>query len=198
MKKTFLLVFIIIVSSCNHNEEKLTAKKEILEKENDSLTELISKTENNVGMNFTKLLEQETQTESDSTLIPEYKNLLGENEIFDIYIWDRIQTISNLNSYNQIVSEFSGTYRLKPIYNDKYADVNLIKIKNDSCFLFKNKELIVSEKLKIRNSSNKNIKGIIYIKNFGMTLHSSGFGTGIFLKDRFCMDCERLDYYKTK
>ena len=81
MKKTFLLLFIIIVSSCNHNEEKLTAEKGILKKENDSLTYLVSKTENNVGMNFTKLLEQETQTDSDSTLIPEYKNLLGENEI---------------------------------------------------------------------------------------------------------------------
>ena len=198
MKKTFLLLFIIIVSSCNHNEEKLAAEKEILKKENDSLTELISKTENNVGMNFSKLLEQETQTDSDSTLIPEYKNLLGENEIFDIYIWDRIQTISNLNSYNQIVSEFSGTYRLKPIHNDKYADVNLIKIKNDSCFLFKNKELIVSEKLKIRNSSNKYIKGKIHIKNYRMSLHSSGFGVGIFVNDNGCMDCERLDFYKTK
>ena len=198
MKKTFLLLFIIIVSSCNHNEEKLTAEKEILKKENDSLIELISKTENYVGMNFIKLLEQETQTDSDSTLIPEYKNLLGKNEIFDIYIWDRIQTISNLNSYNQIVSEFNGTYRLKPIHNDKYADVNLIKIKNDSCFLYKNKELIVSEKLKIRNSSNEYIKGKIHIKRYRMTLHSSGFGVGIFFSDNLCMDCERLDFYKTK
>ncbi|WP_166962089.1 hypothetical protein [Yeosuana marina] len=197
MKKSFLLLFIIIVSSCNYNVEKLTTEKEILKKENDSLNEFLSKAENNVGMNFTKLLEQETQTDSDSTLIPQYKNLLGKNEIFDIYIWDRIQTISNLNNYNQIVSEFSGTFRLKPIHNDKYAEVNLIKIKNDTCFLYKKKKLIVSEKLKIRNSSNEYIKGIMHIKNFRMTLHSSGFGVGIILNDNGCMDCERLDFYKT-
>ena len=58
MKKIFLLLFIIIVSSCNHNEEKLTAEKEILKKENDSLNEFISKTENNVGMNYNVLLIQ--------------------------------------------------------------------------------------------------------------------------------------------
>lgn len=198
MKKTFLLLFIIIVSSCNHNEQMLSSEKEILKKEVDSLTELISKSENKVGLNFIKLLEKETQTDSDSILIPEYKKLLGQNEIFDIYIWDRIQTISNLNNYNQIVSEFSGTYRLKPIHNDKYARVNIIKIKNDSCFLFKNTELIASEKLKVRNSSNKYIKGKIHIKNYRMSLHSSEFGVGIFLNDNGCMDCERLDFFKTK
>ncbi|QTE21972.1 hypothetical protein [Polaribacter cellanae] len=143
-------------------------------------------------------MEKETQTASDSILISKYKELLGQNEIFDIYIWDRIQTISNLNNYNQIVSEFSGTYRLKPIYNDKYSKVNIIKIKNDSCFLFKNKELIASEKLKVRNSSNKYVKGKIYIKNYRMSLHSSGFGVEIFFNDNLCIDCERLHFYKTK
>ncbi|WNH09927.1 hypothetical protein [Thalassobellus suaedae] len=198
MKKPFLLLFIIIVSSCNQNEQKLSAEKEILKKENDSLTELISKTENKIGLNFTKLLEKETQTDSDSTLIPEYKKLLGQNEIFDIYIWDRIQTISNLNNYNEIISEFSGTYRLKPNHNDKYARVNSIKIKNDSCFLFKNKELIVSEKLKLKNSSNEFTKGKLIIKNYIITLHSSGFGKLIFIDDNGCMDCEQLQFYKTE
>jgi len=198
MKKTFLLLFIILVSSCNHNDQKLSAEKEILKKQVDSLTKLISKTENKVGLNFIKLLEKETQTDSDSTLIPEYKKLLGQIEVFDIYIWDRIQTISNLNSYNQIISEFNGTYRLKPNHNDKYARVNSIKIKNDSCFLFKNKELIISEKLKIRNSSNEFTKGKLIIKNYRLTLHSSGFGTLIFINDNGCMDCEQLQFYKTK
>jgi len=198
MKKTFLLLFIIVVSSCNHNDQKLSAEKEILKKQVDSLTKLISKTENKVGLNFIKLLEKETQTDSDSTLIPEYKKLLGQIEVFDIYIWDRIQTISNLNSYNQIISEFNGTYRLKPNHNDKYARVNSIKIKNDSCFLFKNKELIISEKLKIRNSSNEFTKGKLIIKNYRLTLHSSGFGTLIFINDNGCMDCEQLQFYKTK
>lgn len=198
MKKNFLFLFIMIVSSCIHNKKKLSSENENLNREIDSLTELISKSEKQVGLNFVELLEKETQTDSDSILIPEYKKLLGQNEIFDIYIWDRIQTILNLNNYNQIVYEFNGTFRLKPIFNDKYARINIIKIKNDSCFLFKDKELIASEKLKVRNSSNKYIKGKIHIKSYRMSLHSSGFGVGIFLNDNLCMDCERLDFYKTK
>jgi hypothetical protein len=198
MKNSFLLLFVILVSSCNQIEQKLSIEKETLKKENDSLTKLISINENNVGLNFIELLEKETQTHSDSTLIPEYKKLLEQNEVFDIYIWERIQSISNLNSYNQIVSEFNGTYRLKPNHNDKNARVNLIKIANDSCFLFKNKELIVSEKLKIRNSSNEFTKGKLIIKNYRLTLHSSGFGTLIFINDNGCMDCEQLQFYKTK
>lgn len=182
--------------SCQQKQNDSTC--EDLEKKVDSLTTLYTDSKNSPIYKFYHILSKEKEARIDTSLIKEYTNLLGKDELVDLYIWDRIHTI-NTNSYkDNIIGKFEGIYILKPNHSIRNAKITSIEIKSDSCFMYKNKEIIIAEKLKFKNSSNKYTKGKIILNNYRISLSDATHPKIATLDDNLCMDCEQLQFYKAK
>ncbi|MFK7749119.1 MAG: hypothetical protein AB8B65_12060 [Kordia sp.] len=169
---------------------------EDLEQKIDSLSAVYADFESSPVYKFHTILSKEQNSSIDTTLIQDYKKLIGKDKLVDLYIWDRIHTINTNAHKNKIVEDFAGVYVLKPNHNEKEAKVTEIKIQKDSSFMYKNKMLVKAEKLKFKNSSNKFIDGKIIMKNFKISLSDATFPKIVTLDDNLCMDCEQLQFYK--
>jgi hypothetical protein len=197
MKKlVYIITMLVFLLSCD-NKQKTNPCLDI-EKRYDSVVDLQAEYENSIVYKFYKILIKEKGTASDSILIKDYKSLEGKDSLINLYIWDRVHTINQNITKLNVYEEFKGTYLLKPNHNKKYAQATKIKIDKDSCYIYKYNNLIVSDKFKLINSSNKYIKGKIRIKNPKLFLDRAVKSKLLIsLDDNGCMDCEQLQFYKT-
>lgn len=195
--KKLIMIIIFICFSCQEKQVNISCTK--IEKKYDSILNKNEEFKSTTIFKFYKILSKEKGTPIDSLLIEDYKNLKGKDSLIDLYIWDRIHTTNqNIMKFN-VYKEFKGTYVLKSYHNKKYAQATKIKIDNDSCYIFKYNDLLVSDKFKLRNSSNKYIKGKIILKNYRLYLDGAiKSNLAIDLEDNGCMDCEQLQFFKTK
>ncbi len=195
--KNIIIVIIITCFSCK--EKQVTNPCLNIEKKYDSILNLNQEYKNAAIYEFYNILIKEKGSDLDSTLISDYKNLEGKDSLIDLYIWDRIHTINQNITKRNVYEEFKGTYLLKPNHNKKYAQVTKIKIINDSCYVYKYNDLLISDKFKLKNSSNKFIKGKIVLKNYRLYLDGTiKSKLLIHVNDNGCMDCEQLQFYKVK
>lgn len=198
MRKLIYLIILIFSISCNTKVEN-NKECESLKKKYDSILKQNKSYEKLSFLKFQNILSKEKNKVSDTILIKDYMALLNKNELLELYIWDRIYSINNNTNKINVVKDFEGVYLLKPNQNKKYAQITSIKIKKDSCFLFKNKNLVITDKINFKNSSNKYIKGRIILKNFRLNLDGAiKSRLSILLDDNNCMDCEQLQFFKTK
>lgn len=171
----------------------------VIEQKYDSILNLNKELKSTIFYKFYNILNEEKNTTIDSLLIKDYKNLEGKDSLIDLYIWDRIHSINQNITKLNVYKEFKGTYILKPIHNKKYAQATKIKIDNDSCYIYYRNYLLTSNKFKLKNSSNKYIKGKIILRNYRLYLDGAIKSKPIIqLDDNGCMDCEQLQFYKTK
>lgn len=197
MKKIIALITIVFCFSCE--EKQKTNPCSEIEKKHDSLLKLKIDNDKTTLHRFFKILNKENGTTKDSVLITEYEDIKGKDSLIDLYIWDRIHTINQNITKLNVYDEFKGTYILKPNHNKKYAQATKVKIENDSCYVFKDNYLIISDKFKLINSSNKYIKGKLRLKNYRLWLDGAIKSKPmIHLDDNGCMDCEQLQFYKIK
>ena len=195
MKNLILASVLILIFSCQEKISIKTDAKVLMQV--DSLISIEKEFKNSTIYKFKEVLDKEKNNISDTLLIKSYEKLLNKDELFDLYIWDRIHTINNNVNQINVVEDFIGTYIIKPIYNRNYAEITSIKIRNDSCFMFKNKSLVISDKINFRNSSNKYIKGKIILNNYRLLLDGAiKSKLSLLLDDNHCMDCEQLQFYK--
>jgi hypothetical protein len=195
MKSKILILLIIVLSSCQ--EKETNDKCESIERKYDSILNFNKEYKNTSIYKFHEILNKEKGTSLDTILINDYKNLIGRDSLINLYIWDRIHSINQKTTKINIYEDFKGTYLLKPNHNKKYAQATKIIIDNDSCYLYKNRDLIISNNFKLTNSSNKYIKGKIILKNYRLYLDGAiKSKLMIHLDDNVCMDCEQLQFYK--
>lgn len=168
-----------------------------LEKKYDSVLEL-NKSYDELSFNrFFNVLKKEKKNIQDTILIKQYKDLMGSDSLLDMYIWDRIHTINQNTNQLNAYSLFKGTYFLKPNYNEKYAQVTKIVLDKDSCYLYKSNDLVLKDKFKLVNSSNKYILGKLRLQNFKLSLNGAFKERLIIhLDDNGCLDCQQLQFQK--
>ncbi len=194
MKNLILISFLIFCFSCQEKNEANCDKRS---REVDSLISLEKKLKKATVYRFKTILDKEQNNVSDTLLIKNYKALLGDDELFDLYIWDRIHTIKfNKNKLN-VLEEYNGNYILRKTYNRNNAEVTSVKINNDSCFIYKDNHLLLSERITFFNSSNKLIYGRFRIKNYKVSLGVFAQHKVILLDNNGCSHCEQLQFDKT-
>jgi hypothetical protein len=177
-------IVILVVIFCFSFEEKQRTQPFLeIEKKYDSVLSLNSEYINSTIFKFHNILSKENGSSLDSLLIDDYKSLQGNDSLIDFYITERINTI-NFNSYKiDVLKKYKGKYLLKKVYNSKYAEATNILISNDSCFIFKGKNLVVADKIKLINSSNEFVNGRFRIKNYNIGLAKFSQHKFITLKD---------------
>lgn len=192
-------LIIIILTVCFSCKEKQTVNTcEVLERKHDSLFNKQKELENKVFFKFYNVLQKENGSLNDTILIASYNSLIGQDSLIDLYLWDRIHTIKQNINKSDVYETFKGTYSIKPIHNKDYVQATKIVIRNDSCFVYKQNNLIVKQRFNLINSSNRYIKGKLRLKNFKLLLDGAiESKLVIHLEDNGCMDCERLEFYKT-
>lgn len=177
-------------------------KKEVnhcvdIQKKYDSLLRISKINELKSINQFYKILEKEKNTLQDTLLINSYKSLIENDNLIDLYIWDRINTINKRTNKINVYNSFTGDYYLKPNHNKQYAQLTKISIKNDSCFLYKKNRLILKKEFSLINSSNKHIRGKVIMGNYKLSLFELIKQKPIiFVDDNNCMDCEQLQMIK--
>jgi hypothetical protein len=181
MKRYIVILVVIFCFSCE--EKQRTQPFLEIEKKYDSVLSLNSEYINSTIFKFHNILSKENGSSLDSLLIDDYKSLQGNDSLIDFYITERINTI-NFNSYKiDVLKKYKGKYLLKKVYNSKYAEATNILISNDSCFIFKGKNLVVADKIKLINSSNEFVNGRFRIKNYNIGLAKFSQHKFITLKD---------------
>ncbi len=195
--KKLIIIIIFTCFSCQEKQVNISCTE--IEKKYDSILNLNKEFKSTTFYKFYNILNEEKGITIDSLLIKDYKNLEGKDSLINLYIWDRIHSINQNITKLNVYKEFKGTYLLKPNHNKKYAQATKIKIYNDSCYIYKYNDLLISDKFKLKNSSNKYIKGKIILKNYRLYLDGAIKSRLIIqLNDNSCMDCEQLQFYKTK
>jgi hypothetical protein len=194
MKKNLIISVILICFSCKEKQIKIPCQE--IEKKYDSIISLEMSYKNAPFNQFYNILSKENGSLLDTLLINDYKNLKGKDSLIDFYISERINTI-NFNSYKiDILKQYEGKYVLKKVYNLKNPEYTNILISSDSCFIFKGKNLITSDKIKLINSSNEFVNGRFRIKNYNIGLAKFSRHRFITLKDNSCAHCEQLQFEK--
>ncbi len=195
MKKLIVIIVVLVCFSCQ--EKQVINPCSEIEKKYDSILSLNEGYESTSIYKFYNILIKETGTALDSLLIKDYKNLEGKDSLINIYVWDRIHTINQNITKLNVYEEFRGTYLLQPNHNKKYAQATKVIIDNDSCYIYKYKSLIISDKFKLINSSDKFVKGKLRLNRYKIRLLDFS-SKAVILDDNLCMDCEQLQFYKTK
>jgi hypothetical protein len=194
VKKILIISVILICFSCEEKQDKNPCQE--IENKYDSIISLEMSYKSAPFNQFYNILSKENGSLLDTLLINDYKNLKGKDSLIDFYISERINTI-NFNSYKiDILKQYEGKYLLKKVYNLKHSVATNILISNDSCFIFKGKNLITSDKIKLINSSNEFVNGRFRIKNYNIGLAKFSRHRFITLKDNSCAHCEQLQFEK--
>ncbi|WP_452219000.1 hypothetical protein [Lacinutrix undariae] len=195
MKNILLILIITVCFSCEKIQTDTTCLQ--VNKKYDSILKINQKHDNLLINKFYHIQKKEKGNVLDTLLINDYKSIQGQDDLIDLYIWDRIHTINQSTTQYNVYKEFEGIYVLKPNHNKKHAQITKIEIKNDSSYLFKDKKLLISNTFKTINSSNKYIKGKIIINNYKLQLDGAIVSKPmIYIDDNNCMDCEQLQFYK--
>jgi hypothetical protein len=193
MKKLLM----IILATCLSCQEKQSTNLCLeTEKKYDSLLIIKKRNEEAPFIKFYDVLRKEKGKLQDSLLINEYNNLKGKDSLIDFYISERINTINYSVFKFDVLEEYKGKYLLGKTYNINYSEVTNILISNDSCFIFKGKNIVAEDRIKLINSSNQHIKGRFRIKNFNLSLAQFSKHKFIMLKNNSCADCEQLQFFK--
>lgn len=196
MKKQTIYTFLIVTCfiSCQNNKGD-GFEKNLQQIKRDTIQN--SEQKKTVGCEFYELLTKENGNISDTILIKDYKMLLNKNELFNMYIWDRINTISQSINTFDVYADFEGTYLLKPNHNKQNAQATKVVIKNDSCYLYKANNLIIKDKFLLINSSDELVKGKFSLERYKIRLLNFSSKV-VILNDNLCADCEELQFYKIK
>jgi len=195
MKNILLILIITVCFSCKQKQTDTPCL--LVNKKYDSILKKNQKHNNLLINKFYHIQKKEKGNVLDTLLINDYKSIQGQDDLIDLYIWDRIHTINQSTTQFNVYKEFEGIYVLKPNHNKKHAQITKIEIKNDSSYLFKDKKLLISNTFKTINSSNKYIKGKIIINNYKLQLDGAIVSKPmIYIDDNSCMDCEQLQFYK--
>lgn len=188
--KTLILAFLFLVS-CQQKEKS----KEFIElnKKYDSISELNYDYQTSSFYRFNEIYKKERESLIDTVLLPQYKSILGNDEVVNLYVWDRINTISQKKEKKEILKSYLGSHILKSRYSNNDRYVTSVEINNDSCFLYKNKKLIASNKIKLVYSRNELTPGTFSISQYLVKLIQPNI---ILLRDKNCLHCSSLEFYK--
>lgn len=188
--KTLILAFLFLVS-CQQKEKS----KEFIElnKKYDSISELNYDYQTSSFYRFNEIYKKERESLIDTVLLPQYKSILGNDEVVNLYVWDRINTISQKKEKKEILKSYLGRHILKSRYSNNDRYVTSVEINNDSCFLYKNKKLIASNKIKLVYSRNELTPGTFSISQYLVKLIQPNI---ILLRDKNCLHCSSLEFYK--
>lgn len=190
MKKLILLIVIIILSCQNNDKESRCLE---LEKKYDSILQLRERETSEAFYRFNEIYKKEKQSLSDTVLIAEYQSVLGVDKVVDFYTHTRINTISQKKKEEEILKDFIGKHNLKPRYSGYDRYVTSVKITNDSCFIFKDKVLKAADEIELIYSRNDLTPGVFNVDNYQIKLVKPNI---ILIKDKVCLHCSSLEFYK--
>lgn len=191
MKKIIALLTIISCFSCQE-KQKITPCLEI-EKKYDSLRIINTNYKSSSFYKFYEIYIQEKQSLEDTILIAKYQSINSNDEVVDLFIDERINTISQKKTKIEVLNNFIGNHNLKGGYSNHDRYVTSIKITNDSCFIYKDKKLKASGKIKLVYSRNNLTPGTFTMDNYLIKLIKPDF---ILLRDKNCLHCSSLEFYK--
>lgn len=185
------IITIVFCFSCQ-KKQKTNPCSEI-EKKYDSILKLNNSYNSSPFYKFHEIYKSEKQSLADTVLIPKYQSIIGKDEIVDLYIDFRINTISQFKTKKEILKSFIGKHNLKPRYKKYDRYVTSVKINDDSCFIFKGEKLIASGEIKLIYSKNDLTPGTFTIENYLIKLIKPNL---ILLRDKNCLHCSSLEFYK--
>lgn len=191
MRKIIAFITIVFCFSCQEKQKTNPCLE--IEKKYDSLLEQNSSYDSSPFYKFHEIYKNEKQSLADTLLIPNYQSIIGKDEIVDLYIDLRINTISKLKTKQEILKSFIGKHNLKPRYKKYDRYVTSVKINNDSCFIFEDEIVKASGEIKLIYSKNDLTPGTFTIKNYLIKLIEPNL---ILLRDKNCLHCSSLEFYK--
>lgn len=190
MRKIITLIIIVFCFSCQKKRNENICFE--LEKKFDSLLKLNNSYNSSPFYKFHEIYKNEKQSLADTILIPKYQSIISADEVVDLYIDVRINTISQLKIKKEILDSFIGMHNLKPKYSEYDRYITSIKITNDSCFIFKGKKLKSSGKIKLIYSRNDLTPGTFTLDNYLIKLIKPNI---VLLRDKECLHCSPLEFY---
>jgi hypothetical protein len=197
MKKIIIFLSIIFCLLGCKKEIKVenTQLYQNLSEDYDSILKLHNEFVSSPFYKFHSIYKSEKGDVLDTTLISKYNEIVTNDDVLKVYIDSRIETISNNYSFNEVMNIYEGIYFLKKDNSrTKNVDFTSIEIKNDSCFLYKNKDLVIASNIRLINSNGGLTKGLFYIKNkYLLNLHADQL---IQVKDTKCLHCESFYFIK--
>ncbi|HNQ26663.1 MAG TPA: hypothetical protein PKL92_01970 [Aquaticitalea sp.] len=192
MKKlTIILLFVsCFVTSCQRlqNNDELT----LLQHKIDSLIEQKNLYESSDFYKFHSIYEQENGSISDTSLVKKYQSIIGNDEVINTYIYHRIYSILNSVNQKEQTKKFEGKYELRTIGLDE-SSPNKVIIARDSCYLYKDKELLASDRINFIYIGDDFNVAKFRIDRFYVGLLKPNL---IYVRDNLCMDCPELEFRK--
>tara|TARA_R100000935_G_C2797504_1_gene148862 strand:+ start:11 stop:577 length:567 start_codon:yes stop_codon:yes gene_type:complete len=143
---------------------------------------------------FLSIVEKETNTSKDSLLVEPYKSILGENDYLDLLIWERIHSIQEILKNENVQGTLKGEYYLKPMYRNQNLSITRIKIKNDSIFLYNEKEDFFQGSIHLISAPSDEIIARAIVDRYILKFVKPNV---IFVRDNLCMDCENVQFIKS-